>query len=189
MTAIQPQSSVPRSRLQAWGDESEKNSDKESMGDLSASSVSSLVPSVPPNQEQMMSIAQLVKYLHSLTVSCCSVPFPPPPQPGADDVHRPASQIPTQSDGKLLFGIFIIPVIVMLMPTLGSRTLSSAVISLLIVNEQEEGVVTFDLPIGPSKLCCGLELVPRCEPSTLIIVPSASSFPFTLPFPLPCYQE
>ena len=70
VTAIQPQSSVPRSRLQAWGDESEKNSDKESMGDLSASSVSSLVPSVPPNQEQMMSIAQLVKYLHSLTVSC-----------------------------------------------------------------------------------------------------------------------
>ncbi|XP_041371070.1 A-kinase anchor protein 13-like isoform X2 [Gigantopelta aegis] len=66
VTVIPPQSSVPRSRLQAWGDESERNSDKESMGDLSASSVSSLVPSIPPNQEQMMSIAQLVKYLHSL---------------------------------------------------------------------------------------------------------------------------
>ena len=34
------------------------------------------------------------------------------------------------------------------------------------VSEKEEGVVALHLPIGSSKTCCGLESVPRCEPST-----------------------
>ena len=35
-----------------------------------------------------------------------------------------------------------------------------------IVSEREEGVVNLHVPIGPLKPHYGLELVPRCEPST-----------------------
>ena len=38
--------------------------------------------------------------------------------------------------------------------------------NLLEVSEREEGVVTLHLAIQPLKTCSGLELVPRCEPST-----------------------
>ena len=46
-------------------------SDHGSMGELSASSVSSLVQPLaqPTSAEQMMSVVQLVKYLHNLMVS------------------------------------------------------------------------------------------------------------------------
>ena len=37
---------------------------------------------------------------------------------------------------------------------------------MLEVSEKEEGVMTLHLPIGPLKTCSGLELVPRCDPST-----------------------
>ena len=45
-------------------------------------------------------------------------------------------------------------------------TQSSYPVTLLEVNEKEEGVVALHLPIGPLKTRSGLEPVPRYEPST-----------------------
>ena len=42
----------------------------------------------------------------------------------------------------------------------------SMTVSLLVVNEREEGVKALHLPIGPLKTYSGLGLVPRCKPST-----------------------
>ena len=39
-------------------------------------------------------------------------------------------------------------------------------VSLVIICGREEGAVGLNLPIGSLKICCGLEPVIRCEPST-----------------------
>lgn len=71
-------SSLPRGSPQAWDTspgegegQGMDTSDHGSMGELSASSVSSLVQPLaqPTSAEQMMSVVQLVKYLHNLMVS------------------------------------------------------------------------------------------------------------------------
>ena len=40
------------------------------------------------------------------------------------------------------------------------------VVTQLEVIEKEEGVVALNIPTGPLKVRSGLELVPRCDPST-----------------------
>ncbi|XP_067666848.1 rho guanine nucleotide exchange factor 28-like isoform X8 [Haliotis asinina] len=67
--SIKPASPLQRSIPHVWEEQdsrgSDRSSDKGSLGELSASSISSLPPS-QGNQEQLLSISQLVKYLHNL---------------------------------------------------------------------------------------------------------------------------